>query len=101
MFKSDRTSKDFWTGAVLGGALGAISALMFTGKGKKLQKEWLEKYKLLEGNAEHLAKKVLKKAKKVASEKKIKRVAKRAVKKTHRKIKQRKQTASKTLEQGY
>lgn len=44
MFRPEHNYKDFFAGAVLGGTLGAISALMFTEKGKQIQKELMHKY---------------------------------------------------------
>lgn len=53
MFKPDHNYKDFLTGAVLGGTLGAITALMCTEKGKKIQKELIKKYHQVENEIHH------------------------------------------------
>lgn len=49
----------FMTGAVLGGALGAMTALLFSSdKGKKFQKEIAHKYHALSGKMGHFMGKI-------------------------------------------
>lgn len=77
MFRPEHNYKDFFTGAILGSTLGAAAALMFTEKGKKIQKELMHKYHDVEKYFDHFQKSAAKKLKKPA----VKRVVNKLVKK--------------------
>lgn len=92
MFRNEHNYKDFIAGAVLGGTLGAMTALMFTEPGKKLKKDFFHKLQALEKKAEMLGKKAMKQVNKHPEVKKVikkalhhAKVAKKAAKSTVRK----------------
>jgi gas vesicle protein len=72
-----KSRKGFISGAVVGGTLGAMAILLFTGEGKKLQKEIVHAYKKLGMKASKWHKRMVSKAKGVTAPKKISKVAKR------------------------
>ncbi len=97
--------RNFFAGAMLRSSLGAITAIVASGKGKGLKKELLKKYHKLKDDLENFSKetlhlpldspkKILKKAKKT-----VRKVAKKAVKKTLKKAARKvlKRTAKKAL----
>lgn len=53
MFKSEHHYRDFLAGAVVGGGLGAVTALMMLGNGKDVQKKLLKKYRMYKNQIEH------------------------------------------------
>lgn len=92
--------KDFFWGAMIGGALGALTAMVFTTKkGKEIQKEILGKYNDLTdtvvGYANSKKKKVKSQLKKYAN--KAERKVQSTSKKVRKKIKQAKKEIEKKL----
>lgn len=87
MFKSKPAYIEFMEGMLVGGSLAAVAVFVLgTGKGKKLQKQLVEKYKKLGHKAGHYMHNV-EKAVKSPVAKKIKRMVKKAVsKKPARKV---------------
>ena len=82
MFDSRHNYKDFLAGAILGGTLGAMTAMMLgTRKGKKMQKELMGKYKHFSSKAELLKDEFLKEAMKTKHGKLVRRAFKNATKK--------------------
>lgn len=86
MFKSKPSYVEFLEGIVIGGSLAAVAVFVFgTGKGKKLQKQLMEKYKKLGHKAGRYMHNV-ERAVKSPVAKKLKRMVKKVVsRKTARK----------------
>jgi gas vesicle protein len=80
MFKSKSSYVTFLEGMLVGGSLGAIATFVFgSEKGKKLQKEVLQKYHKFERRAKHYRDNV-ERAMKSPVAKKLKRLVKKTVK---------------------
>lgn len=79
MFKSKPSYVEFLEGILVGGSLAAVAVFVLgTGKGKKLQKQLIAKYKKLGHKAGHYMHNVEKAAKSPVA-KKLKRMVKKAV----------------------
>jgi len=78
MFKSKPSYVEFLEGMLVGGSLATMAVFVFgTQKGKKLQKQFLEKYKKLGHKAGHYLHQVEKAARSPVA-KKLKRMVKKA-----------------------
>ncbi len=88
MFKPRHSFGDFLQGVIVGGSLGAVTALLFgTEKGRKIKKELMHKYKILGRKAVHVRDDLIRAAKSPAAQKIKQRVIKAARSPAARKLK--------------
>ena len=57
MYKTEHHYRDFLAGAVIGGSLGAVTALMMIGNGKDVQKKLLKKYRMYKSQIDRMGEK--------------------------------------------
>lgn len=84
MFRQEHNYKDFFAGAVLGGTLGAVTALMFTEQGKKMQRDLMHKYHEIGSHLNHYQKAASKKLKKPKVKRTIHKIVRAAKNKKRR-----------------